>query len=592
MFCTQSILVGFPIKRNALKRSFHCLCFEFVLMCFGFESELCGFEKNDLIGLNTLDLRFNAFNQELGNLWQCLPLQNLQVLYLGNNSFHSTLFQVDFEKYTHLVLLDVSSNQLGGQLIFHGYDQLDIIFDSRNNSFTCPMPPVSSNQFAFFSPCLPNYDNILKYLKIMGFVAAPCVCLGLVIYLVKWYQTPQFVSLLSWVASLAWVFGVFSLYSDVYLLWKMQRYVLSEKASCGNVNERNYFLSFMPVNDVYTSTFVLGDIHCLNDTTVYLNPQGPFAPVDLKVEQQCDGFQYHVTFTQPPLTQSFSDFFQTLQRWYNVYGSDIFNGQSLSLDISAFSRLCQRFPLCHVVTVNNLPVCADQRDESQWSSKTHYDFLIVVVLVLTYKLTLEVSKLGIIIVSICHKRLWQPIWTIAFMRDSPCLILFPLSRLCSTYMYNPWSVLMQYNLVAADYWRLFVVNGVLNKAPMMGLTFWWIQKVSQVGFAWSDYFSLFSGGLALVVILLRGCYDVYQSRLSIKRLAAGADLGIPLQENDAFGRMGPRKTHLMYWNEVLEPNEHSLNSSFTSMSMPRAGVEQENVDHSGSYSLLEDDAQR
>jgi hypothetical protein len=425
----------------------------------------------------------------------------------------------------------------------------------------------------------------------MGFVVAPCVCLGLVIYLVKWYQTPQFVSLLSWVAPLAWVFGVFSLYSDVHLLWKMQRYVLSEKASCGNVNERNLFWSFMPVHDVYTSTFYYGDVTCVNDTTVYLNPQGPSAPQDIKVEQQCYyGFTFPVTFAQPPLTQLFSDFFQTLQRWYNRFGTYIFNGQSLSLDLSAFSRLCQRFPLCHVVTVNNLPVCADKRDESQWSSKTHYDFLIVVLLVLTYKLTLEVSKLGIIIVSICHKRLWQPIWTIAFMRDSPCLILFPLSGLCSSY--NPWSVLMQYNLVAADYWRLFVVNGVLNKAPMMSLTFWWIQKVSQVGFAWSDYFSLFSGGLALVVILLRGCFVVYQTRLSIKRLAASADLGIPLHENDASGRLGPRKTHLMYWSEVLERNEHSLNSSYTSMSMPRVVVEQENVDHSGSHSLLEDDAPR
>jgi hypothetical protein len=579
-------------------------------MPLGCESELCGFKKNDLLGLHTLDLRFNAFVQELGNIWQCLPLKNLQTLYLGNNSFYSTLFQVDFEKYTNMVLLDVSHNKLGGQLMFHGYDQLDVIFDSRENSFTCPMPNVSSGQLAFFSPCLPNYDDILYNLKIMGFVAAPFMCLGLVIYLVKWYKTPHFVSLLSWAASLAWIFAVFSLYSDVSLLWKMQRYVLLEEARCEKVNERNLFWSFMPVNDVWTSS---NGVTCLN-VTLYLNPQGPDAPVDDKTIQQCVlGLIDPVTLFSPPATQLFSDFFQTLQLYIDVPG--VFNGQSPSLDISAFSRLCQRFPLCHVVMVNNLPVCADQRDESQWSSKTHYDFLIVVLLVLTYKLTFEVSKLGIIIVSICHKRVWQPIWTIAFMRDSPCLILFPLSGLCSSY--NPWHELMQYNLVAADYWRLFVVNGVLNKAPMMGLTFWWIQKVSQIGLGTFDYFSLFSGMLSFLYILVQVAVAMRRARtmheiellrglipldaMSLEdasestpntNLAASADRGIPLHENDASGRLEPRKTHLLYWNEVSERNEHSLNSSFTSMPMPGANVELENVDHFGSYYLLEDDAPR
>ncbi len=502
-------------------------------------SDLCGLGLHALPNLAILDLRFNAFSHELGNLWQCLPLKNLQQLYLGNNSFHSTRFEVDFDSFQKLVLLDVSSNQLGGKLVLNGYDNTSrpaVVFDSRENNFLCPMPSTSAGQYALFSPCIPDYGVILHYVMISGYVAVVCTCLGLFVYLAKWHQMPWFVSLLSWVAPLAWLFACLSLGSDLLLLWKMQGYVLSEEPHCANVNERSVFWSFMPVNDVLASCFNL---------TLYFNPLGPSAPLDPTIpnnviQQCCLLFSCSLA---PKSTQLYSEFFQTLQN-----NEDLQNKEDPSLDNVAFSQLCHRFPLCHVVKVNGLPICVDMLDEFQWSSKTHYNFLIVVLLVLTYKLTLEVGKFGIIILSICRKHLWQPTWTLAFMRDSPCLIMFPLSAWYTSY--NPWHDLMQYNLTATDYWRLFVINGVLNKAPVLGLTFWWIQQVSQIGLQWSDYFSLFSGMLSILYIPLRVAIAVKQARKSYE-----IDLLRELTQLD---------------------------------DMPS----QENVDQSGYHSLLEDEAPR
>ncbi len=340
---------------------------------------------------------------------------------------------------------------------------------------------------------------------------ASCMCIGLLVYLAKWHKSPRFVSLLSWAAPMAWIVACFSLYTDLHLLWKMHNYVLSEALDCAVVNERGVFWTFMPFNDIFPNP---GGNLCLN-YTLYFSPQGPDSPMDpttSSIVLNCFGpGNLSLTQTPPPATQMFTAFFQSLQLWENSYIDFDINPNSPS-DIPAFLTLCQRFPSCRIVTENNLPICAVAHDESLWSSKTHYKFLIVVLLVLIFKLTLEAGKLCIIMLSVCLQRLWQPSWTIAFIRDSPCLILFQLCWFWSSF--NPWRELMQYKWDASDFWRQFVINGVFNKVPMMGLTIWWFKKVTQMGLGTLDYFSLFSGLLSLLYILARIPCAIRQARLS------------------------------------------------------------------------------
>jgi hypothetical protein len=451
------------------------------------------------------------------------------------------------------------------------------------------MPLISAGQLALFSPCLPDYRQIYYYLEILGCVVAGFACIGLFVYCVKWHDPQQwterqnkvFVGVLGWVSFFAWIFAGFSLYSDAQLLWRMQRYVLSELTNCAHVNYRSVFFSFMSQTDVFPG-FTTESSNC-SSLVRYYSSAGPNSLVDptipSNISNNCfNGWPF--TLTPPPLTQLYTNYSLSLQEWQKA---GFFPSIKPSVNNAAFTYLCQLFsPYCHVITpVDDLLVCADAWDQSQWSSKTHFVFLIFVVIILTWKLALEAGKCIIIIVSMWNKQLWQPfsLGGLAFIRDSPCMILFPAVGMC--YSYNPWREVFAYDMrsgdakLAADqFWRLFVINGILGKAPMMGLTIWWIKKVTQTGLQPFDYFSLFGGSFALLLGLGRACYILYQTRVANRYIAAsdGADAGVPLrlpeasvqESSSASSDKGPRKTYLQYWSEV-DRDRISLNSSYSMM---------------------------
>ncbi len=414
-----------------------------------------------------------------------------------------------------MALLDLSNNQLTGSLLLTGFEDSNTILNTTGNMFVCPMPHVLAGQLALFSPCVPNYRQIYYYLEILGCVIAVVACFGLFFYCAKWHglqklSNPQwkaFVIVRGWASFLAWAFAGFSLYSDLELLWGMQRYVLSEATNCHHVNERGVFLSFMPSSDIFGGFNTEYSASCAS-LVRYYGTAGPYGPIDSKIPVNVSTCFLGLSFslTPPPPTQMYASYSQVLQEWDNAgFFLDRF------ADNAAFSKLCQRFaPFCHVVTVDGIPVCSNTRDESRWSSKTHYSFFIVVLLTLTYKVVLEACKLGVIFFSIWRLKLWQPNWTLGFIQNSLGLFLLKFAGI------DPWRDVLLAQLNTIDWVCLFVYDGFLYRAPILGLTVWYIKKVTQQGLTLLNYFSLFSGMLSVLYILARGLYTIKRSRVSVE----------------------------------------------------------------------------
>ncbi len=173
-----------------------------------------------------------------------------------------------------------------------------------------------------------------------------------------------------------------------------------------------------------------------------------------------------------------------------------------------------------VTDSNGLPICTNAHSDSQWPSCTNYGFLISVLLLLTYKLVLEAGKLGVILVSIWRQQLWQPSWTLGFITNSPFLLLLILEGI------NPWREVLLAQLDAKDWGRLFVYDSLLYRAPMLGLTFWYIRKVTQQGLQPFDYFSLFGGMLSMLIVLMRVA-------LAIRRARKSHEIGLLRSELDS-----------------------------------------------------------
>jgi hypothetical protein len=499
-----------------------------------FFSELCTtYTILNFTRIALFDISFNAFRSDISTVWQCLPpqLQTLTQLYLGNNSFTSTSFTVDFGPMPMLALLDVSNNSLSGTLLLPGYNTSNAIFNATGNFFTCPMPLISAGQLALFSPCLPDYHQIYYYLEILGCVVAGVACIGLFVYCVKWHDPQQwterqnkvFIGVRGWVSFFAWIFAGFNLYSDVQLLWRMQHYVLSEATNCAHVNDRSVFFSFMPYTDAFLGDS--DDSPFCSSFIRYFSSAGPNSPVDPTIPNNISkscfrGFPF--SLTPPPLTQLYTNYSLSLQEWqqagFKISALDIFSANN-----AAFTKLCQRFsPYCHVITESNgLPICTKVHSDSQWSSKANYGFLILVLLLLTYKLVLEAGKLGVILVSMWRQQLWQPSWTLGFITNSPFLLLLIFADI------NPWHKVLMAQLDAKDWRRLFVYDSLLCRVPMLGLTFWYIRKVTQQGLQPFDYFSLFGGmfSIALAIRRARKSYEIglFRTELNSSVFFAAAD---------------------------------------------------------------------
>ncbi len=476
-------------------------------------SELCSDAFSFATNLVVFDLRSNFFQHDFSILWHCIPppLDNLQQLYLGNNSFSSTEVFIDFSLLPSISILDLSDNLLGGVLTLTNFEFSNAIFNATGNFFTCPMPLKTASQLAFFSPCFPNYHDIYRYLEILSYVAAPCLCIFLCIFVNRWYSSPQFTALSSWLLPLAWLFACISLFADIQLLWGMQAYVLSQVPNCMRVNQRAVFFSFMPFSDILANSFESLPNICAN-YTIYYNPAGPDSPIDSKIPntiaQQCFLFGLPFSLSPPPPTQTFLNFSLSLQEWKQhglLQGTFELNDNYL-----VFAELCENFPSCIVVTVDGVPVCTDPPNTAQWSSKSHYHFLIIVVLVLAYKIAIEIGKLSVIFISIWHRQVWHSSWTIGFIQNSPFLLLLPLAGI------NPWRDVLGASLHAKDWGCLFVYDGLLYRAPTLGLTFWWFNSVTQQGLQPLNYFSLLSGMLSMLVILARALHAVRKARKSFE----------------------------------------------------------------------------
>jgi hypothetical protein len=427
-----------------------------------------------------------------------------------------------------LAWLDVSNNILSGTLLLPGYNTSNAIFNATGNFFTCPMPFVSAGKLALFSPCLPDYRQIYYYLEILGCVVAGFACIGLFVYCVKRHDPQQwterqnkvFIGVLGWVSFFSWIFACFSLYSDVQLLWRMLHYVLSEATNCTHVNDRSVFISFMPYTDVFPG-FDAESSNC-SSLVRYLSSAGPKSPVDptipSSISKNCfRGFP--LTLTRPPPTQLYTNYSLSLQEWQQA---GIFSLNIFSANNAVFTELCQLFsPYCHVVTESNdIPICTNVHSDSQWSSKTNYGFLILVLLLLTYKLVLEAGKLGVIFVSMWRQQLWQPSWTLGFITNSPFLLLLTLAGI------NPWHKVLLAQLDVKDWGLLFVYDSLLCRAPMLGLTFWYIRKVTQQGLQPFDYFSLFGGMFSMLIVLARVA-------LAIRRARKSHEIGLLRSELDS-----------------------------------------------------------
>jgi hypothetical protein len=454
-------------------------------------SDLCGgigeSPLRPLANLIVINLSFNAFSDSILSLWQCLALPNsVSQLYLGSNRLKSQRLQVDLQYFPNAALIDLTDNQLGGALVLNGIQTSDTILNLTGNVFNCPMPLFSTSKLMVLSPCSPSYAEVGIYI---GIALGVAILVGLPVMVSKWHERPVFKK---WFALLMWLATVFNFSNDLRLLLSMIPTVLMESNNCAFVDTRQVFLSFMGTTDKFPG-YANAPTFCSNQV-VYLGPSGPHAPKDGTINatdiNRCFG-ELPFTRKKPLNSQPFSDFAATLSAWSTT---NIVLLPQLQDNADSFQRLCTRFPRCHVNPPN---VCSNKFDESSWASKSQYSFLICVVTLITWKLSLEVVKAIIIGVSIMHSRQLAPYWTSAMLRSSP---LLPVMYLVG---FNPWLEILLYESTTLDRLRSLVWNTLLTKLPKVALTFWYFNYVLQRGFGTLDYLSLVRNLVTLAIELVQ-----------------------------------------------------------------------------------------
>jgi hypothetical protein len=463
--------------------------------------------------LNILDVRFNSFSDTVRTLWSCLPLTNIKQLHLGFNKLVSVEFEIDFDMYQHAVLLDVSFNKLGGQLKLHNIERTRVIFDALGNSthnvFDCPLPIVPSSKSFQLSKCSPSYGQILTYTLYM---AISCFIAGVILFLCKLSQMMWFKR--AWSLSL-WVFSWLSIANDLRLLFNMIDVVIGERNDCQVVNSRSTFLTFMPVKDFLSFPLLTYQYGFSIPTcpVVFLSPDGPN---DAGLASACPSIPcpvtsspmllcywgYDVTNSSPPETQQYASFIQTLNRW-NAFSSILnplhctgTSNSIVELNNAAFSRLCTRFPRCYVSPAN---VCSNLYDERNWSTKTHYHFLICVCVLVALRLFYEMAKCGFLFISCRTGRLWQPEWATYYLRTS---MLLPLLKFVDI---DWWTEVLMADATTSDHLRYFFSHTMLVQVPMLCLTIFYYNTVLQTGFLPLDYISVICGIILTPLALVQAC---------------------------------------------------------------------------------------
>jgi hypothetical protein len=168
----------------------------------------------------------------------------------------------------------------------------------------------------------------------------------------------------------------------------------------------------------------------------------------------------------PPDTESFADYITAMN--YQYWGV-----RDVAPIVDIFQAKCREFPQCKVPLENSY-TCVNAF-ESTIASNYNKGFLALLILLITWKLFLEVSKWSIIIYSIWQKQIPWSYWLTDFIR--PC-VLGPLLYINHINWLD--TVIMHHNEFP-NYLVRFVLNSLFNQFPSTVASFYYYTYVQATG---------------------------------------------------------------------------------------------------------------
>ena len=282
----------------------------------------------------------------------------LKMLDISTNSFVGD-FAFDSTQTTSLQVLNVSHNGFNGTFSANFPDPSRLfVLDGSANSFGCPLPLLPTRVLFPHSSCVHPWGS---YLLIVFVVCSVVAVIG-------WYLVSRTSLGLTWATALLWgwwlVIGFMSI-NDYVLLFNMLLRTLNSRIECSLLDQRAYFLPFMPFSDVGR------------------------------------GFQlppFYNSMDSPLPTQTFSDFISEFQpSVYSVASSGYLTtaGIENQHNTRAFISFCSNFRNC---IASSSPFSCVSMYSSVWSDPTYAPFLSWLVTILVLRCLLDLAKFFYILV--------------------------------------------------------------------------------------------------------------------------------------------------------------------------------------------------
>ncbi len=385
-----------------------------------------------------------------------------------------------------LVILNLSHNFAlqGHQLLPYAHPpDHTVLFDASGISLPCPMPVRPPLLVSVFSQCVPEWDSTLKTLL----VVAACVA---VLFAVAWIRLNKLKWFVRVVAVSVWLFTVAVLVNDCNTLWTMIATVRSQFVGCDSVNHRTVFIAVVPHLDYVTGVesatqyyshssatqWVVDHVVTSNNSVGYFSDRPPYIQPD-----------------PPAADQTFVEFMQvfTVSVAQHIVPRSFLDEQR-----QAFGQLCGRLPQCQAHDDTCLPTFSG----STWVPTSQYPFLVCVVLLLSWKVTLEVIKLGLAVASVWQGDIIRRDWSLAVLQSSPCVPILGVIGVA-------WvDEVLAYTFTYQDRVRYFVWQGLCTQLPFLGLVFYYLQYVQQTGLTVLNSISLVVSLTLVTVGLLRALW--------------------------------------------------------------------------------------
>ncbi len=390
------------------------------------------------------------------------------------------LFLFDFVQVHVCVLAPTAACSLSGittlSVAPRRPDQVpSLILRAKGTEFLCPLPLFPTTILAVFDPCRQSTATLALY----GSILAGAVVVYLLVSMrTKFHKHPLY---MRWYSVFRWGWSLFALINDILFVINMLKVALRASVDCSQLNTRAMFFPFMYYQDATTQPDPLGHLYFQTSTG-------------------------ELSLTEPPPSQPFSDFVQSVA----IRGTAKF----FRVDLNSFRGLCLGFARCTIQTTAPL-VCVNAYSDDALPHRTHYVFVLCVLVLAGWKLVLESARVTLLIWSVFHRSLapLQAHHLIDFVRSSFAGPILHVAQL------DWWGAVLQHSNTVADYMLRFVMHGLLNKVPSLLMALYFFLYVQQTGLSANGVISLVTNVTSLFYVLVQACM-VYRRRASHKDLTA------------------------------------------------------------------------